>query len=107
MSSVPIQFLIYVTSPNCSQAPVVIPLTDCLDVQVNVPVTFTLYAMNYCNRTVSIITSLLPTVGINGMTVSSLVNSTTNTSLVYVTLTWTPQASQIGSQKFCAVAYTK
>ncbi len=107
MSSVSIQFLIYVITPNCSQAPVFIPLTGCLDVQVNVPVTFTLYVMNYCNRTVSITTSLLPTVSITGMTVSNLVNSTTNTSLVYVTLTWTPQASQIGSQQFCAVAYTR
>jgi len=107
MSSVSIQFLILVITPNCSQAPVVIPLTGCLDVQVNVPVTFTLYAMNYCNRTVSIITSLLPTVSIDGMTVSNLVNSTTNTSLVYVTLTWTPQSNQIGSQEFCAAAYTR
>jgi hypothetical protein len=107
MSSVPIQFLIEVITPNCSQVPVVIPLTGCLDVQVNVSVTFTLYALNYCNRTVSMITSLSPTTNINGMTVSSLVNSTTNISLVYVTLTWTPQASQIGSQEFCAVAYTR
>ncbi len=106
MSSVSIQFLIYVISPNCSQVPVIIPLTGCLEVQVNVPVTFTLYAMSYCNRTVSIINSILPTVNINGMTVSNLVNSTTNTSLVYVTLTWTPQASQIGLQQFCAAAYT-
>jgi hypothetical protein len=107
MSSVPVQFLIYVLTPNCLQAPVVIPLTGCLEAQVNVPVTFTLYAMNYCNRTVSIITNILPTVSINGMTVSNLVNSTTNTSLAYVTLTWTPQASQIGSQEFCVVAYTR
>jgi hypothetical protein len=107
MSSVAIQFLIYVLTPNCSQPPVIIPLTGCLDVQVNVPVTFTLYAMNYCNRTQSIITSLLPTETINGMNVSNLVNSTTNTSLVYVTLTWTPQMGQIGSQEFCAVAYTR
>jgi hypothetical protein len=49
----------------------------------------------------------LPTVSINGMTVSNLVNSTTNTSLAYVTLTWTPQTSQIGLQEFCVVAYTR
>ncbi len=107
MSSVSIQFLINVISPTCSEPPVIIPLTGCLDVQVNVPVTFTLYAMNYCNRTISIVTNILPTLSINGMTISSLVNSTTNTSLVYVTLTWTPQASQIGSQEFCAAAFSR
>jgi len=107
MSSVPLQFLVYVLpSPTCTQLPVVIPLTNCLEVQVNVSVTFTLYAMNYCNRTKVIITDLISTVNINGMSVSSLVNSTTNTSLVYVTLTWTPQINQIGPQEFCAVAYT-
>ncbi|CAF2510248.1 unnamed protein product [Rotaria sp. Silwood2] len=30
----------------------------------------------------------------------------TNASVVYVTVTWTPQVNQIGSQKFCAIAYT-
>ena len=62
MSSVSIQFLIFVLTPNCSHLPVIIPLTGCLEVQVNVAVTFTLYAMNYCNKTVSIITDILPTV---------------------------------------------
>jgi hypothetical protein len=108
MSSVPLQFLINVLSaPSCPQAPVIIPLTGCLQVQVNVSVTFTLYAMNYCNRTKVAIVALLSTVSITGMSVSSLVNSTTNTSLVYVTLTWTPTIGQIGSQQFCAVAYTR
>jgi hypothetical protein len=108
MSSVSVQFLIYVLPPpNCSILPVVIPLTGCLEVQVNVPVNFTLYAMNYCNRTISITTDLLPSVDITGMSVSSLTNSTTNTSLVSVTLTWTPLTSQIGPQLFCAVAYTR
>jgi hypothetical protein len=108
MSSVPVQFLVYVLpSPNCSQLPVVLPLTGCLEVEVNVAVNFTLYAMNYCNKTISTITDLISSVAITGMQVSSLVNSTTNTSLVYVTLIWTPQTSQIGLQQFCAVSYTR
>lgn len=107
MSSVSIQFLIFVlASPNCTQTPVFIPLTGCLEVQVSVPVNFTLYAMNYCNKTKVIITDLISTVDINGMTVSNLYNSTTNTSLVYVILTWTPQSNQIGIQTYCAVVYT-
>ncbi len=108
MSSVPAQFLIYVLpTPSCTQAPFIIPLTGCLEVQVNVSVTFTLYIMNFCNKTIATIVDLLPTVSITGMSVSNLVNSTTNTSLVYVTLRWTPQTNQIGSQQFCAIAYTR
>ena len=108
MSSVVVQFLIYVLpAPNCSIAPVIISLTGCLEVEVNVPVTFTLFAMNYCNRTRTIITDLIPTVDTNGMNVSNLANSSTNTSLVFVTLTWSPQLNQIGPQEFCAVAYTR
>jgi hypothetical protein len=108
MSSVAVQFLIYaLPSPNCTQPPVILPLTGCLEVQVNVSVTFTLYAMNYCNKTIATITSFLSIIGITGMSVSNLTNSTTNTSLVYVTLRWTPQTNQIGSQQFCAIAYTR
>jgi len=108
MSSVPVQFLIYVVpTPNCSQPPMILPLTDCLEVQVNETVTFTLYIMDFCNNTISTITDLIPATSINDMQVSDLVNSTTNTSLTYVTLTWTPQIDQLGSQQFCAVAYTK
>lgn len=108
MSSVPVQFLINVLpTPTCTQTPVFIPLTGCLEVQVNVPVTFILYIMNYCNKTTSIINTFFPTLTISFMNISNLVNSTTNTSLVYVTLNWTPQISQIGSREFCAIAYTK
>jgi len=108
MSSVPVQFLIYVLpTPHCTQPPMILPLTDCLEVQVNVSVTFTLYIMDFCNNTISTITDLIPATSINDMQVSSLVNSTTNISLAYVTLSWTPQIDQLGSQQFCAVAYTK
>lgn len=107
MSSVPIQFLIYVSPTTCPQAPLILNLTNCLEVQVNVLANFTLYIMNYCNPTITNITSVTSIVGINGMTVSNLVNSMTNASLSYVTLTWIPQINQIGSQQFCAVAYTE
>ena len=107
MSSVSIQFLVYVLTPNCSTIPVFIPLTGCLEVQVNVATTFTLYAMNYCNKTKAILTDILSTVDINGMQIGNLTNSPTNTSLSYVTLTWTPVMSQLGLQLFCAVAYTR
>ena len=108
MSSVPVQFLIEVLpTPDCSQPPLILPLTDCLEAQVNVPINFTLYVMNFCNKTVSIITDLIPTISITGMQVSDLINSMTNTSLSYIILTWTPQSNQLGSQEFCAIAYTR
>ncbi|CAF4220804.1 unnamed protein product, partial [Rotaria sordida] len=37
---------------------------------------------------------------------SGLFNSSTNESLSYITLTWTPTSNQIGLQQFCAIAYT-
>ena len=108
MSSIPIQFLIYVLpTPNCVQPPMILPLADCLQVQANVSVSFILYAMDFCDAATSIITDIIPTKFIQGLTISPLINSTTNSSLVYVTLTWTPQSDQIGSQEFCASAYTK
>ncbi len=108
MSSVPVQFLIYVMANlSCTELPVFLPLTNCFEVQVGTPVNLTLYVMNTCNRTRSIITDIIDTVSINGMKISNLTNSTTNASLSYVVLNWTPQSNQIGSQQFCAIAYTK
>jgi hypothetical protein len=108
MSSVPVQFLIYVmTNLSCTELPVFLPLTNCFEVQVGTPVNLTLYVMNQCNRTKTIITDIIDTVSINGMQLGNLTNSTTNVSLSYVTLNWTPQTNQIGSQQFCAIAYTK
>ncbi len=108
MSSVPVQFLIYVIPvPKCPQSPLILPSTDCLNVQVGIPINFTLYAMTSCNVTTVIIIDIMQTVGIAGMQMGNLTNSTTNASLVYVALTWTPQMDQLGSQQFCAMAYTK
>ena len=108
MSSVAVQFLVYVLPlPTCSVAPVILPLTNCPEVQVGTPVNFTLFAMNYCNRTRTIITDMSVTIGIPGMSTSAVFNSTTNASLSYIVLNWTPTSSQIGLQQFCAIAYTK
>jgi hypothetical protein len=108
MSSVPVQFLIHVLPlPTCSELPAILPLTDCLEVQVDIPVNLTLYAMNYCDRTQSIITDITVTMGISSMSISELYNSTTNTSLSYIKLNWTPQINEVGSQQFCTIAYTK
>lgn len=108
MSSVPVQFLVYVMANlSCTQPPVFLPLTNCTEVQVGTPVILNLYVMNLCNRTKTIISDIIDTVSITGMQISNISNSTTNVSLSYVTLNWTPTTSQIGSRQFCAIAYTK
>ncbi|CAF2088608.1 unnamed protein product, partial [Rotaria magnacalcarata] len=105
MSSVPVQFLIYVLpTPSCSLLSVILPLTSCLQVQTGVTTNFTLYAMNLCGSGVTI-TDIIVSKAISGMIAGNLTNSATNSSLVYVTYTWTPQVNQVGLQKFCAIAY--
>ena len=108
MSSVPVQFLIYVMpEPACSQAPIIIPLAGCLELTVGVSKTFTLFAMNLCDPNVANIADIIVSQGITGMQVGNLTTWATNASLVYVTLTWTPQLSQMGPQQLCTTAYTE
>ena len=107
MSSVPVQFLIYVLpTPTCSLSPLILPLTSCLEVKVGIAINITLYAMNLCGTSASI-TDIVVSKAITGMVAGSLKNSTTNSSLVGVTYTWTPQLNQIGSQDMCTIAYNE
>ncbi|CAF3521880.1 unnamed protein product [Rotaria sp. Silwood1] len=104
MSSVPVQILICVEpTPSCTISPAMVPMTDCLEVQVGVATNFTLYITNLCNSSATI-TEVIISKKISGMTASSVKNSTTNT-LSYIQLTWTPQSSQVGIQELCAYAY--
>jgi hypothetical protein len=108
MSSVPVQFLIYVLpEPTCSNSPIILPLTGCLEVTVGVSMSFNLSVLNLCDPNVVGIMDILLPQGITGMQISNLTNSSTNASIVYETFTWTPQANQIGSQELCAIAYTR
>ena len=108
MSSIPIQFLIYVLyNLSCYDEPVILPLTMCLEVQVGQPVSFTLYGMNLCDHNRIILSDILLTRVINGLTASQLYNSSLSGSLSYRTISWTPQNNQIGYQNFCAIAYTR
>lgn len=108
MSSIPVQFLIYVLPvPTCTQLPILLPLTDCLIFETNVPITFILYAYNPCNTTRTIITDISVTIQINGINSTQLMNSTSNSSLSYKIFNWIPLNNQIGSQHMCAIAYTK
>lgn len=101
------QFLIYVLPlPTCSKVPLILPISGCLEVQVGMPVTFQLFAMNYCNKTIKI-TDIAITSGINGMSPGNLTTVTGNSSLYYIKLNWTPTSDQIGFQEVCAVAVTR
>lgn len=107
MSSVPVQILIYVgPEPNCLVKPTITPLTGCLEVQVGVSINFNLSITNWCDPNVAMISDVIISSLIVGMTYSSLQNSTTNTSISYVQFNWTPSINQIGSQQLCIVAFT-
>ncbi len=108
MSSVPVQFLIYVMpQPICGLAPVIIPLKRCFDAQVAVSISFNISAMTLCNPNISDIDTIMVTSGIVGINVSNTTGSSTNASISYVTFIWTPLASQVGSQQLCVMAYTE
>jgi hypothetical protein len=108
MSSVPVQFLIYVMpEPTCSIAPVIIPLASCLEVTVGVSRIFNISVLNLCDPNTVDISDIIISNGISGIQVGSLTAWSTNVSLVYTTFTWTPQASQMGLQQVCTIAYTR
>lgn len=106
MSSVPIQFLIYVyNTTNCTLKPVLISEVnagDCLGAQVGVNFTLKFTAVNRCGsgRNITDIATLSFPVIIK----STLVSNPTNTSVWTMQMTWVPTVSEVGSQVFCAVA---
>ena len=108
MSSVPIQFLIYVMPEFiCSKPPLIIPLSGCLELTANVPRTFNLTVLNQCNPNITRITNITVTNETLGFQIGNLVPSPTDASLNYVTLSWTPQTTQVGFQKLCLIAHTE
>lgn len=108
MSSVPVQFLIYVRGPPaCATPPVILPLNICLEVQVGVSIRFNMSAQHFCSASVSVLTDINLSNPVNGMNHSSLKNITIGGSLAYVNYQWTPNINQIGFQQVCFVAYTR
>ena len=108
MSSVPVQFLIYVMpEPVCSAAPVIVPLTGCMEVTVEVSMSFNITVINKCNPTISDLGDLVVTRDVYGVQPDVLTTSLADPSVAYMEFTWTPLASQIGSQELCMIAYTK
>lgn len=108
LSSVPVQLLIYVMDePTCGLAPVIFPLQRCFDAQINVSISFNVSAMTRCDPTISDIDSFVVTSSIDGMNVTDTIESTTNTSISYVTFTWRPSTSQLGPQQLCLVVFSE
>lgn len=108
MSSVPVQFLIYVMpEPSCSVAPVIVPLTGCLEVKVGVMKMFSIYAVNNCNPNFTELSDIVVSKSIVGAQDGNLTDSSTNASVTYLPFTWIPQANQLGPQQLCVIAVTE
>ena len=108
MSSIPVQFLIYVMgNQTCGSRPVINPLDRCLNVQVGVPVSFNISATTTCNPNASDIDTITIASGMNGINMSNTIHSDTDPSTSYTTFTWTPRADQVGSNQLCVIAYSQ
>ena len=108
MSSVSVQFLIYVQDPpRCSTPPTVLPLAMCLEFQVGVAKSFNVSALNTCNPRDASVGDILPSQSIAGLSNGVIRDATGNGTIAYVTYTWTPEMNQVGNQELCFVAYTR
>jgi len=108
LSSVPVQFLVYVLpQPACSFTPTVLPYDGCPEVTADVLITFTFKIYHQCNYTMSNITDVIITSGNTGIQSYNLTRSSTNSSIYHKTFSWTPQLNQLGFQDVCVTAYTR
>lgn len=109
MSSVPVQFLIYVLpTPNCSISPLILfSNATCMEVSIGVPKIFNITVLNYCDPQIIPITDIIAYPFLDGLQQGNLTNTSSNASLSYVTFIWTPQSNQLGEQVFCFTAYTR
>ena len=107
LSSVPVQFLIYVMrTPVCSQLPVILPLEGCLEIQVGITKTFNITVLNYCDGETASIQEMIISKTVAGLEADDLMVSSENAFLAYTTYLWTPLEEQIGLQQLCFIAYT-
>lgn len=101
LSSIPIQFLIYVYAPKICPVPTLTGPSTCIDVQVGVSTTVTLTATNNCGSTSNISDILVQS--FTGIVQGSLAAVTP--PLVYKRdIVYTPLAIQLGPQIVCAIA---
>ena len=108
MSSVPVQFLIYVTpEPYCGIKPLIMPLEGCPEVAIGVATSFNVTVQNQCDWNFTSIDDLMVSRTVVGIQADNLTVSSGDPSVAYRTFTWTPQLSQMGTQQVCFVAYTE
>ena len=108
LSSVPVQLLIYILPlPSCPNPPVIVPFIGCTEVQIGVFASFNIYAQNLCDDNVAVITDIVVSSGITGVSADDLDVDSNNSSFVFVNYTWTPTEYQIGEQTMCVIAYTR
>ncbi|CAF1134511.1 unnamed protein product [Didymodactylos carnosus] len=102
LSSIPLQFLIYVyQSGNCSILPTIVSTQSCVDVQAMVPYSQTLSAQVGCNfNNITDFVSTSPT----GMLKSDVYKNSLQSNTYSINLTWTPAINQVGTQIFCTAA---
>lgn len=107
LSSVPVQFLIYVYQPKNCSIPTLSSSLSCIGVQVGIPYTFTLTAINRCGPSSNI--SDIAVQIFPGIVSGSLVQITpnSNTTTYAMDVTYTPLLSQVGLQAICATALDK
>ena len=75
----------------------------CIPVQIGVPFSMKLVAMNYCGSSVTIVD--IATLSFSGLNKGSL--NQVNSSIYTKLLTWTPTSAQAGYQLICAIAYDR
>ena len=106
MSSVPIQFLVYVYAvASCTFKPLLISDRnddDCQAAVVGVDMVMRFTVVNQCGSGRTILD--IGTLSFPIIFKSPLVQNMTNTSLWSMTITWRPTTGQVGSQVLCAVA---
>ena len=105
MSSIPIQFLIYVYQPQNCSAPLLTSPSTCVGVQVGLPTTVTYTVINSCGSSSNI--SSIAVESFFGIVQGSLVLNTLNGTVYEMNITYTPLASQVGLQILCAAALDK
>ncbi|UJR07628.1 hypothetical protein I4U23_011917 [Adineta vaga] len=105
LSSVPVQFLVYVISASsCSALPEIIGLPleqSCMPIRVGQTLISQLKAQNNCGPNVTIVD--ISTLSFAGMIASNITKE--NSTIYYKTLTWTPTIAQLGYQLMCAMAF--
>lgn len=102
LSSISVQFLIYVYVPRNCSSPTLSSSLICEDVQVGVPYQFTYIAINSCGASSNI--SDIAIQSFTGIVQNPLIDVNSNKTTYTMLVTYTPVSSQIGVQVLCARA---